>query len=168
MEINGIEKFAFTIRTKQTGFREMTWLANSFEDQEEWVVAIASHLKSASSVNGDESPDGKSPSGTSFDKKGWLDLSIAGKQGDWAEKHVSVSTLGFIWDDGESESQDELRTASDIRLKLVAECAEAHGAWIVALKWLEGGCKGRAPRDDPHMYATEYLFPTLEPLLLDC
>jgi len=37
-------------------------------------------------------------------------------------------------------------------MRLVAESAESHGAWIVALKWLEGGCKGPPPRGDPRMY----------------
>jgi hypothetical protein len=155
-EIDGVEKFALTIRTRKNGFHELTLLASSFDEQEEWGNAIQTQLKSlTTSGDGSGSPDEASPSVNALpvELKGWLDF--AGKrEGEWAEKYCSISALGFSWDDGES-ADDEDGTGSptkDVRLKLVAESAEAYGAWIVALKWLEGGCKGRAPRDDPRMY----------------
>lgn len=150
MEIDGMEKFAFTVSTKKKDFRGLTWLAASFEEQDEWAAAISSFLHTAHT--GHSSPDGSnSPNHSTapVDKQGWLDLS--GTNGNWALKYVSISALGLSWDDGESADESASTTATDIRLKLVAESAEAFGAWLVALKWLEGGCCGPAPRDDPHM-----------------
>lgn len=152
VEVDGMEKFAFTIQTKKHELGAMTWLAGSFDEQEEWATAIASHLKHASASDGGGSPsaESSSPGGGPVDKHGWLDLE--GKvAGSWAEKYASVSAVGFSWDDGESSQAGESTPQADIRLKFVAESAESYGAWIVALKWLEGGCRGRAPRDDPHM-----------------
>ena len=151
-----MERFSFTIRTKKAGFEELTWLAASFDDQDKWVAAIESHLSVATGASAlGNSPDGNTASINSVpvDTQGWLDM--AGKTADACiEKYVSVSTKGFSWDDGESESKAAKSPQADIRMKLVAESAEAYGAWIVALKWLEGGCKGPPPRDNPRMCVT--------------
>ena len=157
IEIDGMEKFSFKIRTKKPGLEELTWLAASFDEQEEWATAIESHLKLAGGASV-LSPDGQGSPDLNLrnlpvDKQGWLDM--AGKTaGTWADKYVSISTKGFSWDDGESESKTASSPQADFRLKLVAESAEAYGAWIVALKWLEGGCRGPAPRNDIRMCVT--------------
>ena len=164
IDLDGMEKFAFTIRTKKKEFPELTWLAASFDEQEEWVSAIESHIKSVSLghifPDGNSSPDLGSPSEIAADKQGWLGLEgkNAVKTGEWATKYVSISTVGFSWDDGEAEVDSASTPLGDIRLRLVAESAESYGAWIVALKWLEGGCRGRPPRDDPHMCAPTTFF----------
>lgn len=156
-----MEKFSFTIRTKKAGFEELTWLAASFDEQDEWVAAIESHLNvsaGASALGNSPNDNTTSIHSIPVNKQGWLD--IAGKTaGACTDKYVSVSTKGFSWDDGESESETAKSPQANIRLKLVAESAEAFGAWIVAFKWLEGGCKGPAPRDNPRMCVTNVALP---------
>ena len=51
-----------------------------------------------------------------------------------------------------SREQGEQSPKTDIRLRLVCESAESHGAWIVAMRWLENDCEGPPPRGDARMY----------------
>ena len=71
-----MEKFSFTITTAKKGFHELTLLAATFDEQEEWVTAIEEQMHSL--TNDGQSPGGgTSPSSPLKDKSGWLDLAGA-------------------------------------------------------------------------------------------